>query len=112
MWLEDGGVEATLKRKRQAATQRQRLARTVLGAGRVSAHPRALHVWVSLPEPWRAESFATAASQHQLVVTPSAAFWMRRSTPPPFIRIALGGVDDLQKLKRRLATIAELMVAT
>lgn len=105
MWLEDGTVDETLVRKRKEAGRRQAVARRALGDRGVRAHPHALHVWLDLPKPWRSEQLAEEAARQNIVVTPSSAFWARQTPPPPAIRIALGGIDDLRELRRRLTKL-------
>lgn len=108
MWLEDGSVDEAVARKRREAARRQALVRSIFGPSNVTAHPSALHAWVSLPAPWRPERFAHEAEKRGLVVTPSSAFWTRTTSPPRAIRIALGGIDDLADLRRALKRLAKI----
>lgn len=108
MWLDDGTVDRTIDGKRRESVRRQNAARRIFGRDLV-AHPKAMHVWLTLPQGTRAERFANAAAAQNIVVTPSTAFWSRTTPPPRAIRLALGGVDSLRALTRDLTAIAGLI---
>ncbi len=108
LWLESKLVDGTLRRKRREAARRQALARRIFGDA-ARGHPQALHVWLSLPGPWQVERFVAEAAQHQLVVTPSSAFWIRTTRAPAAVRIALGGVDAMSELELALEKLAALL---
>jgi DNA-binding transcriptional MocR family regulator len=108
MWLEDGTVERTLKLKRREARRRQALVRRILGKRGLSAHEDALHVWLRLEAKWQVDRFVSEASKQNIVVTPSSAFWMRKTAPPSAIRLSLGGVDDAGALAAGLARIGAI----
>jgi DNA-binding transcriptional MocR family regulator len=99
MWLEDGVVDRTVKKKREAAARRQALVRKVFGRRRVTAHPDALHAWIALPGPRHPRP-------PEIVVTPASAFWARSTPAPNAIRVALGGIDRLGALERALVVLA------
>jgi DNA-binding transcriptional MocR family regulator len=109
VWLEDGTVDRTLRKKRREAARRHALARRAFGRRGVIGHPNALHLWLKLPRRWDADAFAAAAVRHDIVVTPSSAFWVRATPPPAAVRIALGGIDDIRRLRRKLAKLADLV---
>lgn len=111
MWVEDGTLARTVKRKRREAVRRQALARRVFADHSLQSHPESLHVWLWLPDHWRAERLLVESARQNIVVTPSSAFWTRRSAPPRAIRIALGGVDEIAELARGLATVAQIVAA-
>lgn len=110
MWLEDGSVDATLKRKRKEARRRQAVVQQVFGGRGYRAHPNALHVWVDLPKPWVSERLTEEAARQGIVVTPSSAFWTRKTPPPAAIRVALGGVERLRELEQGLEKLARIIL--
>lgn len=111
MWLEDGAVDRTVTLKRREARRRQALARRLLSGCEIAAHPTSLHVWLTLPPQARADRFVADAAKRNIVVTPSSAFWSRKTAPPPAIRISLGGVEDVRSLTRGLRSVAALVGA-
>ena len=94
MWIEDGTAERVAAAQRDEAAARQRLARTVLGNDLVRSHPQALHVWITLPDPWRGESFARAALQRGVAVAPAESFVVGRGPVPHAVRVGLGAARD------------------
>jgi DNA-binding transcriptional MocR family regulator len=109
MWLEEGVVDRTVERKRREGERRQRLARRVFAGHEIDAHPSSLHLWLSLPKRWAADRLADEARAQQIVVTPSSAFWVRKTPPPRAIRIALGGADDIDRLESGLQRLARVI---
>jgi DNA-binding transcriptional MocR family regulator len=112
MWLEDGTVERTLELKRREAVRRQAVVRKILGARSLSAHRDSLHMWLRLPSQWRVDRFADAATKQNIIVTPSTAFWTRKTIAPSAIRISLGGLDDVRTLADGLDKLRALLRAT
>ncbi|TXN42605.1 aminotransferase class I/II-fold pyridoxal phosphate-dependent enzyme, partial [Methylobacterium sp. WL18] len=60
-WMSGGSAATLAEAKRRDAASRQTLAREILGGLTVVGDPRAYHLWLALPETWRAEAFAAAA---------------------------------------------------
>lgn len=109
-WIRDGTAEAIVGERRLEATARQRLARQILSASEIEAHPNAHHVWLHLPEPWRSDSFAAAALRRGVKVTPSEAFVVGRGLAPHAVRVCLGGPSHAE-LERALRLLAETLAA-
>jgi DNA-binding transcriptional MocR family regulator len=115
-WIEDGTADAVLARKRREAAARQAVAARALAGTRFDANPAAYHLWLHLPEPWRAETFASMARAQGVVVTPAAAFAAgagpghgRRPATPEAVRVCLGAARDKEELARGLAVLRRLL---
>ena len=102
MWLEEGVVDRTVKKKRREALRRQTIVEQIFGKRRVTAHPDALHAWIALSRPWHPQ-------RHEIVVTPASAFWARTTPAPNAVRIALGGIEKVAALERALALLANTL---
>jgi DNA-binding transcriptional MocR family regulator len=111
-WIEDGTAEAILARKRKEAAARYQIAAKALARFEVQAHPDAYHLWLPMPRPWRADSYADAARRAGVAVTPAAAFAAGRTTPPEAVRLCLGGAADREALVRGLAILTSLLGAS
>jgi DNA-binding transcriptional MocR family regulator len=109
MWLEDGVVDRTVERKRREGQRRQELARRVFSEHTIESHPSSLHLWLSLPKRWASDRLAQEARTQRIVVTPSSAFWVRKTPPPRAIRIALGGADEIDRLEAGLERLARVI---
>jgi DNA-binding transcriptional MocR family regulator len=111
-WMRDGSVEALVLRKRQDAQHRNALARAVLGDGGLvlRGDPCAYHLWLELPDPWRADTFVAAAARRRIAVSPAAEFAAGPGHAPDAVRIALAAPPDAA-LRPALETLRDLAAA-
>lgn len=109
-WIEDGTADRLVAEKRAETGRRQALARRILTGQRYRTAPEAAHLWLELPEPWQAETFAAAARRRGVGVTPAAAFAAGRQVPRA-VRICIGTPPSLAALERGLTRLAELLAA-
>jgi DNA-binding transcriptional MocR family regulator len=110
-WLRDGTAQRILKRRREEARARQKLAAQALDGFRLDAHPSAHHAWLHLPEPWRAETFAAQASERGVSVTPAQAFQVGRAATPHCVRLGLGAPRTRDELARGLEILRGVLRA-
>ncbi|MBS7811868.1 PLP-dependent aminotransferase family protein [Roseococcus sp. XZZS9] len=106
-WHEDGTSGAILGSIRAEATARQSLARGILPASLVQAHPEGLHLWLRLPAPWdRRDFIAHLRRERGLAVVPSDAFSVGPAPAPEAVRLALGAAPTREALRHALHSIA------
>ena len=60
-WVADGTAERLAAEKRTETRARNHRARELFAGVAVTGDPAAAHLWLTLPEPWRADDFAAAA---------------------------------------------------
>src|SRR6202035_5178109 len=96
--------------KRSETRTRNRRAREILSGVEVGADPAAAHLWLTLPEPWRADDFAAAAPARRcgVGIVPAAAFAVTRQ-PPNAVRICLGAQTTAERVERGIARLAALL---
>ncbi|MDU6671987.1 MAG: PLP-dependent aminotransferase family protein, partial [Bradyrhizobium sp.] len=84
---------------------RQAIVAECLAGLRIDADPRSYHVWLHLPEGWRAEALTAAAARAGIAITPASAFAVAHGHSPNAVRLALGlpSHDDLRTALWRLA---------
>lgn len=116
-WIEDGTADRVIAAQRREATARQAIARRLLrGAGGAAAHalgdPRALHLWLALPEPWSGESFARAVLERGVAIAPAELFAVGRGDVPPAVRLGLGAARDHRELERALGVLRDTLADT
>jgi DNA-binding transcriptional MocR family regulator len=105
-WMNDARTTEIITAKRADAQFRQVLARQALMPYMANGDPRAYHLWLHLPEPWRAEAFVAEAMKHGIALTPGSAFAVSPGYAPNFVRIALAApppadmIAALQRLRR------------
>jgi DNA-binding transcriptional MocR family regulator len=97
-------------RRRQEIAARQSLARQILG-GHVSvfARPESIHLWLTLPEPWRAEQFVTQARARGVLVASPELFAVGRTAVAHAVRVSLGFVADRAELEAGLRVLADML---
>ncbi|HKC11890.1 MAG TPA: PLP-dependent aminotransferase family protein [Vicinamibacteria bacterium] len=105
-WIREGTADTILEARRREAAARQTLARAILGGSEYRAHPYAYHLWLSLPEPWRSDSFVAQARIRGVAVTPAEAFVVGRSSVPHAVRLCLGAARDRAELEKGLRLVA------
>jgi DNA-binding transcriptional MocR family regulator len=111
-WIQDGTAETILARKRKEAAARYRIAKKALDGFAVQAHPEAYHLWLTLPKPWRAESYVEAARRAGVAVTSASAFGVGRTASPEAVRLCLGAARDHDELARAVARLAALLAGS
>ena len=107
-WIRDGTVERLVREKRTETGRRNSIARRILAGAALAADPAASHIWLLLPEAWRADDFVAAARRRGVGIIPAAAFSVIRQ-PPEAVRICLGAQTITERIERALARLAELL---
>jgi DNA-binding transcriptional MocR family regulator len=110
-WIADGTAERTGDLKRKDARARQALAARILSNATVRADKNAFHLWLELPDPWRADTFVAAAALHGVAITPASAFAVTPGHAPNAVRVAISA-PPLKDLEHGLGTIRSLLAAS
>jgi DNA-binding transcriptional MocR family regulator len=108
-WIRDGTAARVVARQRVEAASRQALAARLLAGQRVESRPHGYHLWLHLPEPWRAETFVDLAARRGVRVTPAQTFLIGRGSPPHAVRVCLGAAADQARLEQGLRLLADLL---
>jgi DNA-binding transcriptional MocR family regulator len=109
--LGDGTASSIVRAKRKDAAARQVVARSVLSGFAVRADPRAYHLWLELPKPWRSHQLVAEAARKGIALAPSSAFAAREAHAPNAVRIALAS-PPIPELHRALEVLARLLRST
>ncbi|MCJ2121809.1 PLP-dependent aminotransferase family protein [Methylobacterium sp. J-077] len=107
-WMSGGSAATLAEAKRRDAASRQALARDILAGLTVVGDPRAYHLWLELPETWRAEAFAAASLRRGIALLPAPAFAVNPGHAPNAVRLALAtpSREDLAEALRSLRRLA------
>ena len=108
-WIMDGTAERLLAWQRKELAERHALARRILPEGLTVSQPSSLHLWLTLPEPWRGEAFAAELRQRGVLATSAETFAVGRGHPPHAMRLCLCGVADRRQVERGLEIVAETL---
>jgi DNA-binding transcriptional MocR family regulator len=107
-WIEDGTGERLVAEKRAETARRQKIVERYFAAERVHRDPAASHLWLELPEEWRAEDFTAAAERRGVAIAPAAAFAASRQAPNA-VRLCIGTPATAAEVERGLTRLAELL---
>ena len=107
-WMSSGDAERLAAIKRKDAAERQAIARRVLADLEIAGDPRAYHLWLRLPEHWRAEAYTNAAFRRGMAIIPASAFAVTPGHAQNAVRIALASPtrEDLARALGQLRTLA------
>jgi DNA-binding transcriptional MocR family regulator len=107
-WIESGEADEIVRWKRSETAVRYGMAKDILGDW-LAPGPVSFHLWLPLPEPWRAEAFVTQARARGVMVTPSQEFMIGRNTAPHAVRVCLGATLSRDRLAEGLRRLAVLL---
>ncbi len=110
-WIEDGTAEKILDAHRAEAIARLKLATAKLGHHSISATTGCHHIWLTLPEPWRATDYTEEAKRRGIVIAPAEIFAAGRSNAPRAVRICIGMPRQRKKLDYALDVLAEILLS-
>lgn len=109
-WIEDGTAEKLAHMQREELRKRQLLAAQSLVGQSYRSLPSGLHLWLDLPETWRAESFVAQIRTQGVAVTPAEAFVVGHGPSRHAIRVSLGGATPSRtELQKGLDILADLL---
>lgn len=108
-WLKSGEIGRTTAAKQQVALRRLALAKEILGHADVTSQPGGVHLWLKLPEPWRAEEFTREAERSGVAILPSIAFTARRQADVEAVRVCFGAPEQDREVRRGFEMLAELL---
>ncbi|MCF4126020.1 aminotransferase-like domain-containing protein [Methylobacterium sp. SyP6R] len=109
-WMEDGSAARLERAKRIDAAERQAIARDCLAGLPVTGDPAAYHLWLTLPETWRAEAYAAAALRRGIALIPASSFAVSPGHAPNAVRLALA-TPSRADLARALGSLRRLALA-
>ncbi|MEX0922782.1 MAG: PLP-dependent aminotransferase family protein [Rhodovibrionaceae bacterium] len=108
-WIGDGTADRILVSLRAEAERRRQAALEVLAPWLPLCPLGSLHLWLKLPEPWRAGEFAAEALARGVRLTPSDTFAVGRTAELQAVRIGLGSPRGSQALEQGLNSIAQIL---
>lgn len=109
-WIEDGTADRLAQVQRDELRKRQALAAQILVGQSFRSLPSGLHLWLDLPETWRAESFVAQIRTQGVAVTPAEAFVVGHGPSRHAIRVSLGGATPSRtELQKGLEILADLL---
>jgi DNA-binding transcriptional MocR family regulator len=108
-WIEDGTADALLDAQRRELVARQMLAADILQGFDVDTDLVSTHLWLRLPEPWRATDFTAQLLAHGVRVIESEVFAVGRGEIPHAVRINVSAARSREQLATGLRIIVDTL---
>ncbi|WP_165799689.1 PLP-dependent aminotransferase family protein [Sphingomonas oleivorans] len=108
-WIEGGVASALNASQRVHAARRQSIARNALEGLDYRADPHGLHLWVSLPDHWEADTFVAEAEHKGVLLRPARAFLTLGTRAPSAVRLSLSHEASDARAAHGLRVISDLI---
>ena len=108
--MADGTVAELSRLKRIDAARRQQMAARYLAGFEIQANAKSYHLWLTLPQHWRSQTFVAAAARRDIALTPSTTFAVSPGHAPNAVRLALGA-PSTEQLDLALRTLSGMLTA-
>lgn len=107
-WIIEKVMDEIAKAISAENAERQKLAASILDSTSFAADPHGHHLWLHLPDHWRAVDFAEHADRAGVSIVPSSAFAVT-AHPVEAVRISIGVAPDRSALEDGLTQLASLI---
>ncbi|MDF1749401.1 MAG: PLP-dependent aminotransferase family protein [Alphaproteobacteria bacterium] len=106
--IEDGTARQLTDQQRRMAKHRQNLLRIALGTENLVTQTEGYHVWIPLPDGWRADVFRAECARLGVLVSDARSFAARANDAPEAIRICVSHEASEERLKSGFEIIARV----
>lgn len=106
-WIIDGTAQSLLKWQRKNLDRRNAIAKSKFGSLDFVSSPFGMHIWLPLPEPWKAQDFVELARHEGVAVAASSNFRTGEEAAPEAVRVCVG-IGTEQELAKGLGIVARL----
>ena len=110
-WVRSGRAEDQVMHQKQDMKLRQEIARKKLNQFGAVITPFGFHVWLMLPEPWRAGQFVKEAEHRGVLLKGAGTFAVGRFEAPHGVRIAISCARDIEQLEQGLDVLVDMLKA-
>ena len=105
-WISDGTADRILESHKTAAAERRIRAGRILAGADYLAPSGSLHLWLELPEPWRAADFVATMRDQGVAIAAAETFAIGRANAPHAVRVCLGMPHRIEDMETGLDRIA------
>ena len=107
--IEDGTAAGLASQQQRVARHRQRLVQDILGMTAIPSLSEGFHVWLPLPEGWRADVFRSDCARLGVRVSEARSFAMNASDAPEAIRLCVSHEANEERVQRGLEIVAGVL---
>lgn len=107
--IADGTAAEMTGQQQRIARHRQQLVRRSLGAAAPLEPSDGFHVWLTLPQGWRADVFSAECARLDVRVSEARSFAMNAHDAPEAVRLCVSHEPDEKRLQRGLEVVAAVL---
>lgn len=111
-WIESGVGDEMVAWQRSEARARLELAAATFRGQTFRGFPDGYHLWLELPEPWRADAFRQEAEKRDVYVLSGESFVVGRAAPPHAVRVCVGACRDRAEVQQGLDILKSILDGT
>ena len=108
-WIAGGTADRLTEAQRRQAAARQAVAAALFADHDMRADPQGLHLWLTLPPDWSADTFRAEAAARGVQIVDGAAFAVDPGARPNAVRLCLSHEPDKNRLTRGLETLRTIL---
>ena len=98
-WITENRLDAMIRWQQAENIRRLSLLATFPLLGMAKTDIASPHVWLPLPEQWRAEDFVEAAAADGVTIAPTHSFVVGRRPMPHAVRLCIGSPPSVEALQ-------------
>ncbi|PYE23919.1 DNA-binding transcriptional MocR family regulator [Rhizobium sp. PP-CC-3A-592] len=110
-WITGNHLEGMIRWQQAENIRRLSLLATYPLLGTARTDITTPHVWLPLPEQWRAEDFIDAAAAQQIIIAPTHSFVVGRGLMPHAVRLCIGSPPSVEALQIACERLERLLNA-
>lgn len=107
--IEDGAAEEMTSLQQRVARHRQQLVQEILGTNSIPTTTDGFHVWLPLPEGWRADVFSCECARLGVRVSEARSFALKASDAPEAVRLCVSHEANEERMQRGLEVVAGVL---
>lgn len=111
-WILSGVADETVAWQRREARHRTAMAAETFRGQHFRGHENAYHIWLDLPEPWRANAFRREAEKRGVYVLSAESFVVGRAPSPHAVRVCVGACRSREEVQRGLDILKDILEST
>ncbi|UCC45722.1 MAG: PLP-dependent aminotransferase family protein [Candidatus Zixiibacteriota bacterium] len=110
LWLKDGTVDSTIRRRRAEISRRQTLFHEIVGSRHTACtNPHGYFAWLQLPGNWTTHRYVAEARARGVKISPAEAFVTKGCKPANAVRVCFGANTNHDTLRQGLLTLSDIL---
>jgi DNA-binding transcriptional MocR family regulator len=108
-WIQDGTADELVQWQREQLAMRHAVVDEALAGFDYASRRNGLHLWLTLPEHWRAEGLVAEARLRNVAITPAEPFTVQREAAINAVRISIGAARTETQLRQGLEFVTDML---